>query len=234
MTKRAAYADQPYWGRPVPPFGDPRAAASSSSASPRPRTAATAPAATSPATCPRPGCTPRCTAPAWPPRRPPSTPATASGCSAYAWSTRCAAPRRPTSRPPRSRRPARRGSTASSALLLPSVRAVVCLGAIGWNAAWSALGRVGLDVPRPRAAVRPRRRGADRRPDGARLLPPLAAQHLHRPTHRGDVRRRPGPRPPPLRLTRWLSRDAGRPRWLSSDAGPIPLVEEGCSPDPAG
>lgn len=35
-------------------------------------------------------------------------------------------------------------------LVLPSVRAVVCLGAIGWNATWVALGEMGLDVPRPR------------------------------------------------------------------------------------
>jgi uracil-DNA glycosylase family 4 len=35
-------------------------------------------------------------------------------------------------------------------LVLPSVRAVVCLGAIGWNATWGALGEMGLEVPRPR------------------------------------------------------------------------------------
>ena len=34
--------------------------------------------------------------------------------------------------------------------LLPTVRAVVCLGAIGWTAAWTALAGMGLDVPRPR------------------------------------------------------------------------------------
>ena len=35
-------------------------------------------------------------------------------------------------------------------LLLPTVRAIVCLGAIGWNATWTALADVGLEVPRPR------------------------------------------------------------------------------------
>ncbi|MEP6814831.1 MAG: uracil-DNA glycosylase [Marmoricola sp.] len=35
-------------------------------------------------------------------------------------------------------------------LVLPSTRAVVCLGAIGWNATWTALGEMGLEVPRPR------------------------------------------------------------------------------------
>lgn len=35
-------------------------------------------------------------------------------------------------------------------LLLPTVRAIVCLGAIGWNASWTALADIGLEVPRPR------------------------------------------------------------------------------------
>ncbi len=36
------------------------------------------------------------------------------------------------------------------ALVLPSVRAVVCLGSFGWTATWRALGALGYDVPRPR------------------------------------------------------------------------------------
>jgi uracil-DNA glycosylase len=36
-------------------------------------------------------------------------------------------------------------------LVLPSVRAVVCLGSFGWDATWRALGALGLPVPRPRA-----------------------------------------------------------------------------------
>jgi hypothetical protein len=56
-VKRAAYRDERYWGRPLPGFGDPaapaiRRRACSSSASPRARTAPTAPAACSPATAP--------------------------------------------------------------------------------------------------------------------------------------------------------------------------------------
>ncbi len=35
-------------------------------------------------------------------------------------------------------------------LVLPSVRAIVCLGALAWNATMSALSDVGLSVPRPR------------------------------------------------------------------------------------
>ena len=34
-------------------------------------------------------------------------------------------------------------------LVLPSVRAVVCLGALAWNATMSALSEVGLSVPWP-------------------------------------------------------------------------------------
>ena len=36
------------------------------------------------------------------------------------------------------------------ALVADSVRAVVCLGAFGWDAALRGLGSVGYDVPRPR------------------------------------------------------------------------------------
>ena len=35
-------------------------------------------------------------------------------------------------------------------LVLPSLRAVVCLGSFGWSAAFAALRRAGFDVPRPR------------------------------------------------------------------------------------
>jgi uracil-DNA glycosylase len=39
---------------------------------------------------------------------------------------------------------------AELVFVLPSVRAVVCLGSVGWDAAWRALGRQGVEVPRPR------------------------------------------------------------------------------------
>ena len=39
---------------------------------------------------------------------------------------------------------------AELALVLPSVRAVVCLGSFGWEAALKALARAGVEVPRPR------------------------------------------------------------------------------------
>ena len=50
-----SFRDEEYWGRPVPGFGDP-APGCCCSASPRPRTAATAPAASSPATVRATGC----------------------------------------------------------------------------------------------------------------------------------------------------------------------------------
>ena len=60
--RRAAFRDETYWGRPLPGFGDP-ARACSSSASRRPPTAATAPAGYSPATAPATSSSPRSTAP---------------------------------------------------------------------------------------------------------------------------------------------------------------------------
>jgi uracil-DNA glycosylase family 4 len=39
---------------------------------------------------------------------------------------------------------------AELAFVLPSVRAVVCLGSFGWDVALRALGRAGLDIPTPR------------------------------------------------------------------------------------
>jgi uracil-DNA glycosylase len=38
------------------------------------------------------------------------------------------------------------------AILAPTVRVVVALGGFAWQAAWAALGRAGVPVPRPRPA----------------------------------------------------------------------------------
>ena len=67
-TKRAAFAGEEYWGRPLPGFGDPAAAVV---------VLGLAPAAhggnrtgrSSPATAPATGCSRRCTAPGWPTSR---------------------------------------------------------------------------------------------------------------------------------------------------------------------
>ena len=95
-------------------------------------------------------------------------------------------------------------------LLAPTLRVVVALGAYGWDGALRALAGAGLrrtagrsrgSATAPEVVAGPRRsRGAP-----ARLLPPVAAQHLHRPAHPGDARRglrhRPRPRRHPGPLT---------------------------------
>ena len=83
-------------------------------------------------------------------------------------------------------------------LVLPSVRAVVCLGGFGWEAALRALASAGVTVPRPRPkfghAVEVELSGPGAgAAHPARLLPPLAAEHVHRQADRADARRRPGP-----------------------------------------
>ncbi len=81
-----------------------------------------------------------------------------------------------------------------TSLLLPSLRVVVTLGLFGWDAAFRTLAEVGLAVPRPRPRVRPRSRGHARRPHRPGLLPPLPAEHLHRQAHRAHARQRVLPR----------------------------------------
>ena len=84
---------------------------------------------------------------------------------------------------------------AEIALVKEHVRVVVALGSFGWDAALKALGRAGYAVPRPKP-----RFGHGAEADltanaagltAARLLPPQPAEHLHREAHRGDARRRP-------------------------------------------
>ena len=74
-------------------------------------------------------------------------------------------------------------------LLAPHVRVVVALGAYGWAGALAGLAGQGHAVPRPRPRFGHAGRGADRGRHPARQLPPLAAQHLHRPAHRADAGR---------------------------------------------
>ena len=122
MTKRAAYADQDYWGRPVPGLRVGPTRASGSSGSPRPPMGPTAPVACSPATAAATGCSPPCTAPAWPP-----SPRRSAATTARRWTT-CGspppstAPRRTTSRRPRSGTPASRGSIGNWRSSRPELR----------------------------------------------------------------------------------------------------------------
>ena len=84
---------------------------------------------------------------------------------------------------------------AEIALVKEHVRVVVALGSFGWDAALKALGRAGYAVPKPKprfghgaeAELTSERCGAD----PARLLSPQPAEHLHREADRGDARRRP-------------------------------------------
>ena len=176
-----------------------------SSASPPPRTAPTAPAACSPATAPATGSTPRCTAPAT--RTSPSRAARDDGLrlrDAYVTAVvRCAPPaNKPT--------PAERDSClpylARELALLERCRTIVALGAFAWDGALRALRELGVRAAPAEAALRPRRRGEDRRLDAARLLPPEPAEHLHRPAHRADARRDLRPRPRAERLTALAAR----------------------------
>ena len=69
-----------------------------------------------------------------------------------------ALPRTTSRRRPR-RRPARRGCVRDLELATPRLRAILCLGAIGWAGALAAATAAGWDVPRPSraSATAPRR-----------------------------------------------------------------------------
>ena len=149
VAKRAAYADQPYWGRPVPPFGDPE---------PGILVVGLAPAAHGGNRTGR-NFTGDLSA-TWLHdalhRAGLATEATSehAGDAQRLLGVRLVNPVR--CAPPENKPTAEEQAACAPwldrelTLLLPSVRAVVCLGAIGWRATWSALGRLDLDVPRPR------------------------------------------------------------------------------------
>ena len=87
-------------------------------------------------------------------------------------------------------------------LVAADLRVIVCLGGFAWQAIWPVLGRCGFVLPRPRPGVRPRCRGTAGEPAEAgrraadRLLSPEPAEHVHRSRHPGHAGRRihPGPR----------------------------------------
>ena len=187
---------------------------------PRPGRArrATAPAGSSPATAPATGCSPRLhrvgLADPADLRR---TPATASSWSTPGWSRRSAARRRRTSRPRPSATPARRGSTPSSPCspARPGRRGARLV-RLGRHAALVRRRSAG-DVADARgrgSATAPRRTlaGAGARGHPARLLPPQPAEHLHRPAHRADARRRARPGRASLRdCRRWTGAPVSQP-----------------------
>ena len=148
--KRAAYADQPYWGRPIPGWGDP---------SPGLLIVGLAPAANGG------NRTGRIFTGA------PSADWLFSSLHRTGWASqpssehagdgqrligarmvatvRCAPPEnKPT---PLERDTCAPWIAAEIDLLLPSLRAVVALGAFGWDGALRSLAAAGLDVPKPKA-----------------------------------------------------------------------------------
>ena len=152
-TKRAAFRDQEYWGRPVPGFGrgrrahrDPRAGAGRARRQPHRPDLHRRPLRRRALRRAAPG---RAGQPADQRRRR----RRAARCTTPGSSPRCAARRRTTSRRPASGTPARRGCTARSTLIRPTLRVVVALGAFAWAAWWPAMPRCTASrPPTPRPA----------------------------------------------------------------------------------
>ena len=192
VTKRRAYADEPYWGRPVPSFGDPAA---------RLLVVGLAPGAHGAnrtgrlftgdrsgdwivAALHRAGLATQ-----------PTSVDAADGLALIG--ARMVAPVRcvpPDNKPSTAERHTCAPWLRRELALLPDVRAVLALGAIGWAATLAAARDAGWSVPRPAATLRPRRDGgADPPGRGAghprRQLPRVAAEHLDRAAHGVDARR---------------------------------------------
>ena len=217
-TKRKSFADEPYWGRPVPGWGDDH---------PRLLILGLAPAAHGGNrtgrifTGDRSGDVLfaslwRCGLAVQP------TSVTAGDGqrligTRMSAAVRCAPPEnKPT---PQERDTCAPWLAAELAAVAVGLRVIVCLGHFAWQALWPQLAAAGFVVPRPRPVfghgveapvfagavsasamsagrcrlARQRRGGrpAHRR----RLLPPEPAEHVHRPGHRRDARRGLRPRP---------------------------------------
>ena len=146
--KVARFRDETYWGRPVPGFGT-RTPGSCSSGSPRPPTAPTGPGACSPATPRATSSGAPCTRPAWragPIGRRAGDGLTLHGVRVVA-AVRCAPP---ANKPTTAERATCRPYLVRELALLPELRVIVALGAIGWDAALRALAALGHPVPKPR------------------------------------------------------------------------------------
>ena len=74
--------------------------------------------------------------------------------------------------------------------LLASVRVVLALGRVRVGRGAARAGRFGPRAgERAKTKVRPRRGGVSRAVRARRVVPPVAAEHVHRPTDASDVRR---------------------------------------------
>ncbi len=190
-TKRASFAGEPYWGRPIAGWGARHPAGARRRAGARGERREPDRADLHRRPLGRLALRRRCTGSAWRGRRRPSTPATARSSSTPGWSRRCGAPHRRTSRVSGSATPALRGCGASSSW---------CCRRCVWWSAWapsagrprSAPCRTSASPSRgrgpgsgtaPRCVLDGAAAGATRH--GARLLPPQPAEHVHRQAHRG-------------------------------------------------
>ena len=85
-------------------------------------------------------------------------------------------------------------------LVVADLRAIVCLGGFAWQAMWPTMSNCGFALPRPRPAfghgaeVRLTSAAAPRRRAAYRLLSPEPAEYLYRSRHPGHARRRIYPR----------------------------------------
>lgn len=148
MTKRAAHADEEYWGRPVPGFGDPQASVLLLGLAPAAHGAnRTGRVFTGDrsgdflfAALHRTGFA----------NQPTSTHCGDGLALRGAWVTaavRCAPP---ANRPLPEERDRCLPWTQAELARLPAVTVIVCLGAFGWDAALRLLAGAGLALPRPR------------------------------------------------------------------------------------
>jgi uracil-DNA glycosylase family 4 len=182
VEKRASFADQPYWGRPIPGWG---------AEAPRVLLVGLAPAANGGnrtgrvftgdrsgdwlfASLHRVGLATR-----------PASEHAGDGLQLIGTrmvaAVRCCPPANaPT---PQERDTCSPWLDAELGFVLGSVRAVVCLGSFGWDTTWRALGRYGYAVPRPRARFAHGARVAVDRPapaatsDGGRQVVVLGCYH---------------------------------------------------------
>ena len=188
-TKRRAFADQEYWGRPVPGFGVDR---------PSIVVIGLAPAAHGANrtgrnfTGDRSGewlyaALYRCGL-----ANQPTAVAADDGLALVGTrivaSVRCAPPaNRPT---PEERDTCRLWLVRELRLVWPGVRSVVVLGGFAWANLWPGLRMAGVSVPDRVPLVRARAGGPSGWSHGARLLPRQSAEHVHRTADRADARRR--------------------------------------------